>query len=126
MDKNYAMALGRALVMRDNGYANEEVKNAVETIFPSLKYSQTPTEVEEMRNRLIRHLQLLLKFDIPEEEKKLIEEEIEFTYYYHIIKKPTKEQMEYIEDQLSEAEENGYATVAKILRNLKRDLQAIQ
>ncbi len=112
--------------MRDNGYANEEVKNAVETIFPSLKYSQTPTEVEEMRNRLIRHLQLLLKFDIPEEEKKLIEEEIEFTYYYHIIKKPTKEQMEYIEDQLSEAEENGYATVAKILRNLKRDLQAIQ
>lgn len=126
MDKKYAMALGRALVMRDNGYANEEVKNAVETIFPSLKYSQTPTEVEEMRDRLIRHLKLLLKFDIPEEEKKLIEEEIEFSYYYHIIKKPLKEQMEYIEEQLSEAEENGYATVTKILRNLKRGLQAIQ
>lgn len=126
MDKKYVMALGKALVMRDEGYASEEVKNAVETIFPSLKYSQTPTEVEEMRNRLIRHLKMLLKFDIPEEEKKLVGEEIEFTYFYHIIKKPTKEQFEYIDEQLRDALENGYSTVAKILNNLKRDLKAIQ
>lgn len=126
MDKKYTMALGKALVMRDEGYANEEVKNAIETIFPALKYNQTPTEVEEMRNRLIRHLKMLLKFDIPEEERKLVEEEIEFTYYYHIIKKPTKEQLEYIDGQLRDALENGYSTVAKILKNLKRDLKAIQ